>query len=408
MAGTNEATAQEVKEAVDALREETEKYGADSAEAKEMAEKIEKKILEDEKAHQEAIAELQESCKQALEMEERIKDLELELVKGAQSPLIDYKELPAYKALQSYCKHGEVQMPQDELGILVDHKKTMRMDDATAGGYLTTTEMDPTIIKKITEISPVRQVARVKTVSKKTLEVVVRTSIPTAAYEGEAEQGQDSQSAYGNEQLTTYRLSTTVPFTMDVLMDSNWDLEAEINADVVEAFAYTEGNKFVLGTGAKQPEGFLVNPTVVANTRTTATAGTIEGDDLILLTGDLKVGYNPMYGFNRQTLAFLRTLKTEDGHYIWQAGLAPNVPNTLNGEPYVVFQDMPSIAANSLSVVYADFLRGYTITDRTGMMIIRDDVTKKRQAIVELTFHRWNTGQVALPEAFKVLKTKAA
>ena len=406
MAGPTEAAVTEVKEAVNALRETVEKYGKDSAETKEMAEKVEKKMVEDEKAHQKAIADLQESCKQALEQEERIKDLELEVAKSATNSPANYKEGAEYKALQQWAKSGVVGLAPDQISLL-NREKTMRMDDATAGGYLTTTEMDTSIIKSVTEISPVRQVSRVKTVSKKTLEIPTRTSIPVATYEGEAAQGPEDESAYGNEQLTAYRLTVTVPFTMDLLMDSNWDLETEIQADVVEAFAFGEGNKFVLGTGAKQPEGFLVNPVVVADARETAEAGTIDGDDLILLTGDLKVGYNPMYGFNRQTLAFLRTLKGEDGHYLWQAGLAPNVPNTLNGEPYAVFQDMPNIANNSLSVVYADFLRGYTITDRTGMMMIRDEVTGKRNAIVSITFHRWNTGQVTLAEAFKLLQTKS-
>ncbi len=406
MAGKDKTTVEDVKAAVDEMRKTVEKYGQESAEYKEKAEVVEKTLKEDEKTHQKLTADIADAAKKVLETEERIKDLELEIVKGANTANVNYKELPEYIALQSWAKGGEKALELEQIKLLTE-QKTMRMDDATAGGYLSTTELDTTIIKKITEISPVRQVARVKTVSKKTLEIVVRNSIPVATYEGEAVGGSQSQSAYGNEQLTTNRLTTIVPFTMDLLMDSNWDLETEINADVVEAFAFKEGNKFVLGDGVKKPEGFLINVTVVADARESASSGTIDGDDLILLTGDLKVGYNPMYGFNRQTLAFLRTLKGSDGHYIWQAGLAPNVPNTLNGEPYSVFQDMPNIAANALSVVYADFLRGYTITDRTGMLMIRDEITLAAQAIVKITFHRWNTGQVTLSEAFKLLKVKA-
>jgi HK97 family phage major capsid protein len=281
------------------------------------------------------------------------------------------------------------------------------MDTGTAGGYLTTTEMDTMIIKTITEMSAVRQVARVKSTSKKTIEIPKRTGIPVATYEGEAAQGPVDQSVYGNEQLTAYRLTVTVPFTMDLLNDSSFSLENEINADVAEAFAFGEGNKFVLGTGSKQPEGFLVNADIISDTATSETSATITGDDLLLLTGELKVGYNAMYAFNRKTLAFLRTLKGSDGHYLWQASLAPNVPNTIAGEPYIQFQDMPDIAASSKSIIYGDFLRGYTITDRTGMVIIRDDVTQKRNAIIELTFHKWNTGQVVLSEAFKLLTTKS-
>lgn len=394
-------TPKEVKEAVDELRTVVEKHGNESAEAKQMAEKVETVLQQQEEKSAKIVADMAEAEKKRLDLEERVKDFEAEVARmSATNTKGNYKESAEYKALNMLAKAGEHALNPDEI-------KTLRMDNDVAGGYLTTTEMDTQIVKKITEISPVRQVARVKSVSKKTLEIVKRNTIPVATYEGEAAAGGDDNSTYGNEQLTAYRQTVTVPFTMDLLGDSNFDLESEINADVSEAFAFGEGNKFVLGTGAKQPEGFLVNADIVAGARVTAGSGTISGDDMILLTGDLKVGYNPMYGFNRQTLAFLRTLKGSDGHYLWQAGLAPNAPNTINGEPYMVMQDMPSIAVGALSVIYGDFLRGYCITDRTGMVMIRDEVSKKRQAIVELTFHRWNTGQVILSEAFKALQIKA-
>jgi HK97 family phage major capsid protein len=396
-----EVTTKEVMEAVSGLRENLEKYGQESMEYKSAYEKTLKTIEDQEKKSAEILAGQKAAEKSAAELIERVKALEIDLAtKSAISGGPNYKESAEYKALRKFAMVGESKMTPDEV-------KTMRMDDNTAGGYLTTTEMDNVIIKTITEISPVRQVSRVKTVSKKTLEVPKRTGILVATYEGEAQDGDESQSAYGNEQVTAFRQTVTVPYTQDLLMDSVFDLESEINGDVGEAFAKGEGTNFVLGDGAKKPEGFLVNADVVAGAVETAGSGTISGDDLLLLTGQLKVGYNPMYGFNRQTLAFLRTLKGSDDQYLWQIGLAPGAPNTIAGEPYVVMQDMPSIATGALSVIYADFLRGYLIIDRTGMLIIRDEFTGKKAAIIELTFHRWNTGQVVLSEAFQALKIKA-
>lgn len=397
----------EVMDAVKALRETVEKHGIESPEYKSMVEKTDEAFRAQEELSAKTVADLAETEKKRADLEEQVKDLEVAVSRSSTSGVTtDHKEMPEYKALQAYVQRG-MEMTPEEKDVLVAHSKTMRMDTDTAGGYLTTTEFDTVITKKVTEISPIRQIARVRTVGKKTLEMPVRNTIPTATYEGEAAAGSDSESTYQNEQVTAWRLTTTVPFTLDLLMDSNFNLEAEINADVAEAFAQKEGNKFVLGTGAKQPEGFLVNADVVAGAVETAGSGTISGDDLLLMTGRLKVGYNPMFGFNRQTLAFLRTLKGSDGQYLWQIGLAPNAPNTIAGDPYTVIQDMPSIATGALSVIYADFMRGYVITDRAGMQIIRDDFAKKRQAIIETTFHKYNTGQVILAEAFTALKIKA-
>ena len=418
MSGDNDTMVIEVKNAVNELREKVDKVGVTSSEVKEMSEKMEKLFKEEEKKHAEFQGKLDKSEKERLEQEEKAKELETR-VKEFEAKMAEfqsqkvigqdgYKGTPEYKALQQYVKYGENELSDEEYSSLKAHNKTMRMDSDTQGGYLTTTEFDRSIIKKITEISPVRTVARVRSVSKKTLEIPKRLTLPVATYEGEAAAGPDDNSTYGAESLTTYRLTVTIPYTMDLLGDSEFDLDAEVNADVSESMGQTEGTKFVLGTDSKEPEGFLVHPDVISEARESLNSLTISGDDLILLTGDLKVGYRPRYAFNRQTLAFLRTLKGTNGQYLWQAGLAPNVPNTLNGEPYTVMQDMPVYnAANNLAVIYADFFRGYTIIDRTGMIIIRDQYAKKRQAIIEVTFHRWNHGQVTLSEAFKALKIKA-
>ncbi len=396
MAGENHnVTPEDVKTAINELRGTVEKYGADSVDFKEKTDRVEKTLEDNEKKHKSIIAELELDKKKSLDLEERFKNLELELVK-VESAKCNYKETPEYKAVDLFMRKG-----------IVDDTKTLRMDSLTSGGALTTVEMDNVLLKEITEISPVRQVARVRTTSKKTLEIAKRTSIPVATYEGETGTASESESSYANEQITSYRLTNVIPFTVDLMNDSEFNLENEINQDNSQAFSFKEGNKFVLGNSSKQPEGFATNANIIANAMESETVGTITGDDLLLLTGELKVGQNPMFSFTRQTLAFLRTLKGEDKHYLWQAGLAANVPNTIAGEPYIVMQDMPQIVSGSLAVMYADFRRGYLITDRTGTTIIRDDITLAAKAIIKLTFHRWNTGQVVLDEAFKALRIKS-
>jgi HK97 family phage major capsid protein len=393
---------QNVNEAVTKLREEVKKYGVDSAQFKEMEEKTQAVLDAQEEKNQELILKMEEDRKAAEEQKERVEELEKTILRlesiGAKSQEI--QDTPEYKAIKNFAIYGDKKMD-------IEEKQLLRSDDNTAGGYMVTTEMDRQMVKKITEISPVRSIAKVQTVGKKTLEVVKRDTIPTAEYEGEAAQGDQSESTYGAESITAYRLTVQIPYTVDLLMDAEWNLETEINTDVAEAFAYKEGNKFTLGSGAKEPEGFMTSTALQTGARISTVSGGLAWTDLILLTGDLKVGYNPMFGFNRQTLAYIRTLETTAGYPVWQAGLAPNQPNTIGGDRYVVLQDMAALAANSYSVVYADFMKGYRIIDRTGMTIIRDDYTGARNAIVYLTFRKYNTGQIVLEEAFKYLKTKA-
>ncbi len=383
------------------IREKTEKFGADSAEVKSLVENHGELLEKQEAKNQELVAQVAAERKEREDLKDQVQGLEVELArKSAGSNGVNYKETEEYKALNLFAAKG-----LDHVDM--EAKALLRTDSDTAGGYLTSSEMDNEIIKLITEVSPVRQVARVRSIGKKTLEMPKRTGILTATYEGETESASDSTSAYGSETITAYALTVNVPFTHDMLLSSDFDIESEINQDVAESFGEAEGRNFVLGDGSKKPEGFLVNSAVVAGAQESESSGTITGDDLLTLTGELKAGYNPMFAMNRRTLAFIRTLKGSNGQYLWTPGLSGSKLNQIAGDDYIVMNDMPDIAAGALSLVYADFLRGYTIVDRTGLSVVRDDVTRKKERIVELCFNKYNTGQVVLEEAFKALEIKA-
>ena len=115
-----------------------------------------------------------------------------------------------------------------------------------------------------------------------------------------------------------------------------------------------------------------------------------------------------MYAFNRRTLANIRTMKDGSGAYIWQAGnLAAGVPNTIAGSSYAILEDMPDIGAGLFPVIYGDFFKGYLIGERSGMTVIRDEVSLKKEGKVELTFMERLDAQVVLPEAFKKIRIAA-
>jgi HK97 family phage major capsid protein len=65
---------------------------------------------------------------------------------------------------------------------------------------------------------------------------------------------------------------------------------------------------------------------------------------------------------------------------------------------------MPDIASDAFPVIFGDFARGYTVGNRQGVSVIRDEVTRKKQGEVEFTFFIRFAGVVSLPEAFLKLK----
>lgn len=421
--------AEEVKaltQEVTLLRETVEKSNADSAENVEKVEKLQKSLDAREKANEKIsndlaeaqgkitqLADLQEelasgeaeATKTLEETKTRIAELEADISKRS---LRDDKDSKAYRETEEGKAHEVfVRYGPNSHEYTPEVKALLRTDNQVQGGYLTQIEYSREMIKFITEISNMRPISSVRQTSEKTMNIPVRTTIGEAFFEGEAEEAQEANSTYGTEEMHTYRLSAKTPVTLDQLMNSSFDMDTEITSDTAEMFESKEGLKFVLGTAVKQPEGFLTNQDLIDAAFDTAATGVLDADAMLEVQGELKRGQNPRYVFNRQTLAKARILKGSDGHYLWSPAFDGGVANMLAGAPYTILQDMPVIANGSLSIAYGDFVRGYRILDRTGMIMVRDEVTLADQASVKFVFHRWLNGQVINVEAIKILRIKA-
>lgn len=280
--------------------------------------------------------------------------------------------------------------------------KYLRTDVDVEGGYLAPMEMSNDIIKRITEVSPVRSLVRLRTTSRRGIEIPKRTGIPTAYRVGQGVQDTQSQSAYGMETINVERVTVDIPISIEMLSDAAFSMESEINMDAGDAFARTEGLEFISGSGVGEMEGILTNASVAETVSGLANA--ITADSLITISGTLKDGYVGRYLLNRVTLATIRTLKDGSGQYVWQNGLAAGLPSTINGDQYVSAIDMPNIGAGLYPVAYGDFARAYTMVDHTSTTLLRDPYTLGREGKVLFIMHRRNGGKVVLAEAIKKLK----
>ena len=127
-------------------------------------------------------------------------------------------------------------------------------------------------------------------------------------------------------------MQVTVPVTIEELEDAGVSIADQINQDVAEAFAVKLGQQIVQGTAAPtQLQGYMASG-VVTQEINSGIADAINWKSMTLLTGQLKTGYNPIYGFNRLTRATLLAQEDGVGRPLWQPGnLAAGIPNTING-----------------------------------------------------------------------------
>jgi HK97 family phage major capsid protein len=425
----NSELLQEVKSIVDKQRELAEKSGIESAEYKRYMENADKKMEEFDKKNDEIVAQLAEAEKKEAELKDRIQHLEtiganikardditakdIHMVMNAmltdnwKTFISDERNLQ--KAIAAYSPYEGMDLRSAEgaekMAAALQTKAAtdlLRSDIGELGGYLCPPEFSVELNKNLIEYSPIRRFCRVKQTASKVYKEPIRVGIPVAGRPGEAREGNSTVSTYALDDYTPVRMDNTTPITRDELAFNAYNLAQELIVDNSEAFAVREGREFVSGTGVDEGLGFAVDPNVPELDTIT---NTLSFDDMIKIPGELKSGYNPIYMFNRRTMAYLRGLKDAvNGRYLWAGPFgdtASGVAPTINGYRYSsAFIDMDDYSVNDgYPVLFADMLRFYQIVDRTDIVIIRDEYTRKKEAIIEYTMQKWCFGKPKIKEA---------
>jgi HK97 family phage major capsid protein len=236
----------------------------------------------------------------------------------------------------------------------------------------------------------------------KSMKLPRRTALLAATWEDEEQTAAPATGLqYGLIEVFTKGLRAIVDISNDMLEDSAFDMGAEIESEVSEQFAVSEGAAFVNGAGPGQPQGFLQSSDVTNQAIHSGAATSLTADAFISLFHAVKTAYarNGVWAMNRQTVGLARQLKDSVGQYLFMMGLPNGTPNTFLGSPYVEVPDMPAVAAGAYPVAFGDFNRGYSLVDRISMQMLRDPYTHAASNNVRYLFRRRLGGQVTMAEA---------
>jgi HK97 family phage major capsid protein len=330
--------------------------------------------------------------------------------------------------------------PELKAAYIEEHPemKALAVSDDTQGGFMVHADLTGRIVKRIFETSPIRQYAAVTTISTDALEGPRDFDQATAQWV--AETGSRSQTAnpkIGMWRIPTHELYAEPATTQKLLDDAAWDPESWLANKVADKFARTENAAFVSGDGVGKPKGFLAETTI-----SDANGASASYDSYL---ADAKIGYiptgksagfpdapsaasdgavlNPVldaiyalktqyrdqpgtaFAMHRTTIAAVRKLRDNYGRYMWEPGLGGQ-PSTLFGYAIAEFNDMPVIAANSLSIAFANWREAYQIVDRIGIRILRDPYTAKPFILFYTT--KRTGGATLNHEAIKLIKFAAS
>lgn len=298
-------------------------------------------------------------------------------------------------AFEYFLQHGNAALPAEHLTAI---QNSMQTTSDPRGGYFVSTDMSGEIVRLIYETTPMRQLATVKTTSKDRIEGGLDTDEVEGGKVGETQARPETETAKaGRYAIVMGEFYANPKISQRLLDDADTDVVAWNTEKVSDKLSRLENYDFALGDGTLGPRGFLTYATG-ANSKTSygkiqqigtgasgafaTRAGEVNGADVFIDTvASMKTALRDpgcQWLMARLTLAAARKLKDGQGNYLWQPDFSKYAGGSILGYGVTEGEDMPAIGANSLSIAFANWKKGYVIYDHTtGMRVLRDPFTSK-------------------------------
>lgn len=272
--------------------------------------------------------------------------------------------------------------------------KSLSGTSGAEGGYAVPREIDGTIASTLKSLSPIRGIATVVQTGTSGYRKLIATGSTGAGWVGEtAARPETATRSFAEIAPPSGELYANPAASQAMLDDAMFNVEEWLTGEIAREFAVAEGTAFVSGDGTNRPKGFLSYAATgeddgarafgtlqyVASGAAGGFAAASPQDSLIELVHSLRAPYRQgaVWVMNSDTLARIRKFKTSDGAFLWQPGLVEGQAANLLGYPVVEAEDMPEVAADSLSIAFGNFRAGYLIADRGETRILRDPFSNK-------------------------------
>ena len=160
---------------------------------------------------------------------------------------------------------------------------------------------------------------------------------------------QDGMEDFTQLQIDAHKLAVGVKLDSAFVHDASFNMEECLVARLARNFAKAEDNGFINGKGIYEPTGILDKD---KGAECIVTTDAITFDNIISLYYALETDYraNAIWMMNSNTALKLRTMKGDDGSYLWNA-----VSDTIFGKPVIISEYMPPEESGAMPIVFGDF-----------------------------------------------------
>ena len=369
-------------------------------------------------------AELEKKIDDTLEAYDKSKDALNKMIAdnkrgdfGSETEIHDKKIIEAFDA---FARSGST-AAYDEMSVNSDPD----------GGYTVPTITLKRIVDVASNANPMRMLSNIETISVgDSIEILATPGGVAVGAVGEVESRTETTTPTIADQKIYIKEMYALPIaTQKLLNDSAWNIEDFLVKKGGRAFNNEENDWYTNGDGVLEARGMLTY-TTVANATWEADVETYWGqigyiasgsisslgtaDKLLDMISALKSEYlsNASWQMSRTNLNIIRKFKkttttASDNEYVlWTPSLIGGQPDKLIGYNVHKNDNMPAISSAALPIVFGDMQQAYTILDKSGITMLRDNLTTKGK--VKFYMVKRTGGGVENFEALKFLKTSTS
>ena len=272
------------------------------------------------------------------------------------------------------------------------------------------------VYEKMSEYSPIRELADKIKISTDSLEVLVDNKAPETAWSSEVKfPAEIKDPEFKKIKIPVHEIFSRIKITQKLIEDSNIDIYNWFVSRVAEQMANIEDAAFINGDGDGKPKGILSYPTSDIEqygkfqhfkTGKIGDFGQNGIDLLISAVASLKRKFlkHATWVMSRTAFSALQQMKVDvNEKYIWRPSLSQDRAMLL-GYPVIIDDNVPELNKTqpTTSIIFGDFSKAYQIVDRRDVTIFRDPYSSK--PFVEFYSTKRTGGDVVNFDALKVIR----
>ena len=223
--------------------------------------------------------------------------------------------------------------------------------DDSSGAFILPDDFQSKLDGKVKDISVFRKYASVITAYNGSSKILATDCEDIAMFvpEGEEIPFRDGMNDFTQLRIDAHKLAVGVKLDSAFVHDASFNIEDYLAARIASNFAKAEDNGFINGQGVYEPTGILDEN---YGAERAVSTDAIIFDDVISLYYALEPEYhtNATWMMNNDTALKLRTMKDDDGNYLWNAA-----NDTILGKPVIISEYMPSEESGAMPIVFGDF-----------------------------------------------------